>query len=48
MLDMQGFRAARVVVDIGMHLQLEIPRDNPYGFHPAERWTPALGLEFMR
>ncbi|WP_110206301.1 DUF885 domain-containing protein [Nocardioides daejeonensis] len=48
MLDMQGFRAARVVVDIGMHLQLEIPRDNPYGFHPGERWTPALGLEFMR
>ncbi len=48
MLDAQGFRAARVVVDIGMHLQLEIPKDNPFSFHPGERWTPALGLEFMR
>lgn len=48
MLDGQAMRAARVVVDIGMHLQLEIPRDNPFGFHPGERWTPALGLEFMR
>ena len=48
MLDAQGFRAARVIVDIGMHLQLEIPADNPFGFHPGERWTPALGLAFMR
>src|SRR4051794_27513214 len=48
MLDGQGFRAARVIVDIGMHLELEIPRDNPFGFHPGERWTPQLGLEFMR
>jgi uncharacterized protein (DUF885 family) len=48
MLDGQSFRAARVVVDIGMHLELEIPRDNPFGFHPGETWTPALGLEFMR
>ena len=48
MLDAQGFRAARVIIDIGMHLELEIPRDNPFGFHPGERWTPELGLEFMR
>jgi uncharacterized protein (DUF885 family) len=48
MLDAQAMRAARVVVDIGMHLQLEIPRHNAFGFHPGERWTPALGLEFMR
>ncbi|MGN6129993.1 MAG: DUF885 domain-containing protein [Nocardioidaceae bacterium] len=48
MLDGQSFRAARVVVDIGMHLELEIPRDNLFGFHPGERWTPELGLEFMR
>jgi uncharacterized protein (DUF885 family) len=48
MLDAQAMRAARVVVDIGMHLQLEVPRDNPYRFHPGERWTPELGLEFMR
>ncbi|HEV7897122.1 MAG TPA: DUF885 family protein, partial [Planosporangium sp.] len=31
-----------------MHLELEIPRDNPFGFHPGERWTPELGWEFMR
>jgi uncharacterized protein (DUF885 family) len=48
MLDAQGFRAARVIIDIGMHLELEIPRDNPFGFHPGERWTGELGLEFMR
>jgi uncharacterized protein (DUF885 family) len=48
MLDGQAFRAARVVVDIGMHLELPIPRDNPFGFHPGEVWTPELGWEFMR
>jgi uncharacterized protein (DUF885 family) len=48
MLDGQAFRAARVVVDIGMHLELEIPRDNPFGFHPGERWSPEFGWEFMR
>jgi uncharacterized protein (DUF885 family) len=48
MLDGQSLRAARVIVDIGMHLELEIPRDNPFGFHPGERWTPELGLEFLR
>jgi uncharacterized protein (DUF885 family) len=48
MLDGQALRAARVIVDIGMHLELEIPRGNPFGFHPGERWTPELGWEFMR
>ena len=48
MLDGQALRAARVIVDIGMHLELEIPRDNPFGFHPGERWTPELGWEFLR
>jgi uncharacterized protein (DUF885 family) len=48
MLDGQAFRAARVIVDIGMHLELEIPRDNPFDFHPGERWTPELGWEFLR
>jgi hypothetical protein len=41
-----GF-AARVIVDIGMHLELTIPDDNPFGFHPGETWSPALGREFM-
>ncbi|WP_197321999.1 DUF885 domain-containing protein [Saccharomonospora sp. NB11] len=45
MLDAHLFRAARVVVDIGMHLELEIPKGT--GFHEGERWTPDLGLEFM-
>ena len=45
MLDAQLFRAARVVVDIGMHLELEIPGGT--GFHEGERWTPELGLEFL-
>ena len=31
-------RAARVVVDIGLHLELSIPDDER--FHPGERWTP--------
>jgi uncharacterized protein (DUF885 family) len=48
MLDGQALRASRVIVDIGMHLELEIPRDNPFGFHPGERWTPELGWEFLR
>ncbi len=48
MLDGQAFRAARVIVDIGMHLELTIPADNPFDFHPGERWTPELGWEFMR
>jgi uncharacterized protein (DUF885 family) len=48
MLDGQSMRAARVIVDIGMHLELEIPRDNPFGFRPGERWTPELGWEFLR
>ena len=48
MLDSQALRATRVIVDIGMHLELEIPRDNPFGFHPGERWTPDLGWEFLR
>lgn len=44
-LDAQMMRAARVIVDIGMHLELEIPEHSP--FHPGERWTPALAQEFF-
>ncbi|MDQ1040282.1 uncharacterized protein (DUF885 family) [Streptomyces sp. V3I8] len=44
-LDAQMMRAARVVVDIGMHLELEIPAESP--FHPGERWTPDLAQEFF-
>ena len=45
LLDAQLFRAARVVVDIGMHLELTIPVGT--GFHEGERWTGELGLEFL-
>ncbi|MEU8774794.1 DUF885 domain-containing protein [Streptomyces sp. NPDC048606] len=44
-LDCQMMRAARVIVDIGMHLELEIPADSP--FHPGERWTVDLAQEFF-
>jgi uncharacterized protein (DUF885 family) len=48
-LDAQQMRAVRVIVDIGMHLELEIPRDQgvPTAFAPGERWTPALAREFF-
>lgn len=46
LLDSQLFRTARVILDIGMHLQLEIPAGA--GFHDGARWTPELGLEFLR
>jgi uncharacterized protein (DUF885 family) len=41
----QQLRATRVVIDIGMHCELRIPEGQP--FHPGERWTPQLGLEFL-
>lgn len=44
-LDCQMMRATRVIVDIGMHLGLEIPADSP--FHPGERWTVDLAQEFF-
>ncbi|MFH8726976.1 DUF885 domain-containing protein [Streptomyces termitum] len=45
-LDAQMMRACRVIVDIGMHVGLEIPADSP--FHPGERWTPELAQEFFQ
>jgi uncharacterized protein (DUF885 family) len=45
MLAAQAHRAARVIVDIGMHLQLKIPSGESY--HPGETWTPDLALPFM-
>jgi uncharacterized protein (DUF885 family) len=44
MLRAQAMRAMRVVVDIGLHLELTIPKDERY--HPAETWTPELALPF--
>ncbi|MFH9864123.1 DUF885 domain-containing protein [Streptomyces sp. NPDC017202] len=44
-LDAQMLRAVRVIIDIGMHAELEIPADSP--FRPGERWTPELAEEFF-
>ncbi len=46
MLRAQALRCVRVVVDIGMHLELEIPRtEKEIGGQP---WTPELGHAFTR
>jgi uncharacterized protein (DUF885 family) len=39
------FRAARVVVDIGLHLQKSIPAGRL--FHGGQVWTPQIANEFM-
>jgi uncharacterized protein (DUF885 family) len=44
-LDAQLMRAIRVIIDIGMHLELEIPAESE--FHPGVRWTPELAREFF-
>ncbi len=41
----QALRAARVVVDIGLHCELTLPTDQP--FHPGERWDPGLACDFL-
>ncbi|GAC1368208.1 MAG: DUF885 domain-containing protein [Pseudarthrobacter sp.] len=43
MLDMQRMRAARVVFDIGVHLELEIPTRWGTG-----TWTPDKGYDFLK
>ncbi len=46
MLDSQLLRAARVVVDLGVHLELPIPAGT--GWHEGETWTAELAWEFLR
>lgn len=46
MLRSQALRAARVVVDIGMHLELRIPRSE--SFAPGATWDARLALDFVR
>lgn len=41
----QLVRACRVAIDIGLHLELTIPKDAT--FHPGERWTQALAVELL-
>lgn len=44
-LDAQIMRAIRVVIDLGMHLQLTIPADSPIA--PGQTWTPELANQFF-
>ena len=46
MLRAQAMRSVRVIVDIGMHLQLPIPVSER--FHPGETWNAELGDAFAR
>ncbi|MGW1840776.1 DUF885 domain-containing protein [Streptomyces sp. NPDC002067] len=41
----QQLRAARVILDIGLHLQLPIPPGT--GFHEGQHWTPHLAHTFL-
>jgi uncharacterized protein (DUF885 family) len=45
MLRAQAMRAVRVIVDIGMHLELPIPASESE--HVGETWTPELALPFV-
>jgi uncharacterized protein (DUF885 family) len=47
MLDGQMHRAARVVVDIGVHLKLPVP-NGAWAGHDGEVWNAQLAWEFMR
>jgi uncharacterized protein (DUF885 family) len=46
MLDGQLLRASRVVVDLGVHLELPIPAGT--GWHEGETWNADLAWEFLR
>ncbi len=46
MLNGQIMRAVRVIVDIGMHLEMKIPASER--FHPGEVWDHDLALEFAK
>jgi uncharacterized protein (DUF885 family) len=46
MLYGQRWRAARIVIDMGLHLGLPIPAGN--GFTDETRWTPELGVDVLR
>lgn len=46
MLRAQAMRAVRVILDIGMHLELPIPRSEH--FHPGETWNAHLGDQFAK
>jgi uncharacterized protein (DUF885 family) len=41
----QALRAARVIIDIGLHCEMRIPPTER--FHPGERWRSEMGLPFL-
>lgn len=45
MLSAQALRAARVIVDLGMHLEYAIPKDE--AFHAGETWNYDLAIDFL-
>ena len=44
LLSAQALRSVRVIIDIGMHLELKIPPGER--FHPGETWNHDLALDF--
>jgi uncharacterized protein (DUF885 family) len=46
MLYGQRWRAARIVIDMGLHLDLPIPLG--HGFTDRTHWTPELGVAVLR
>jgi uncharacterized protein (DUF885 family) len=46
LLDSQLLRAARVVVDLGVHLGLPVPADSSW--HPGEIWDAGLAWDYLR
>jgi uncharacterized protein (DUF885 family) len=46
----QLFRACRIVIDIGCHLELTVPKDETVDgkpWHQGEKWSYELGVEMM-
>jgi uncharacterized protein (DUF885 family) len=41
----QAFRAARIVIDTGIHCGFAIPQSSSW--HPGEQWNPQLMFEFL-
>jgi uncharacterized protein (DUF885 family) len=41
----QALRAARVILDIGLHCEMRIPANESW--HPGERWRSEMGLPFL-
>jgi uncharacterized protein (DUF885 family) len=46
MLDSQQLLAAQVALDIGVHLELDVPRGT--GWRDGERWNAEIAWEFLR